>query len=158
MCQVRIQSSFVICPTDLRLVGVLHWLAIWTAMMQAPDIAHKSTRKCSLETLTRTNSGMTMQSTTILWWVLSSHSFLNTSKLIEYSFQPFTNDFPGADIHELLAPDLLHQIIKGTFKDHLVTWIGGYLYLTHSKAEADRILDDIDHRCLYILSALPCII
>ncbi|KAG1756916.1 uncharacterized protein EDB91DRAFT_1233597 [Suillus paluster] len=25
---------------------------------------------------------------------------------------PFTNDFPHADIHELLAPDLLHQIIK----------------------------------------------
>ncbi|KAF8881514.1 hypothetical protein CPB84DRAFT_1817258 [Gymnopilus junonius] len=35
---------------------------------------------------------------------------------------PFTHGFPRADIHELLSPDLLHQIIKGTFKDHLVTW------------------------------------
>ncbi|KAG1838891.1 hypothetical protein F4604DRAFT_1885392 [Suillus subluteus] len=35
---------------------------------------------------------------------------------------PFTNDFPRADIHELLSPDILHQIIKGTFKDHLVDW------------------------------------
>ncbi|KAG2110059.1 hypothetical protein BD769DRAFT_1674733 [Suillus cothurnatus] len=35
---------------------------------------------------------------------------------------PFTNDFPCTDIHELLAPDLLHQIIKGSFKDHLVEW------------------------------------
>ncbi|TFK32967.1 hypothetical protein BDQ12DRAFT_700969 [Crucibulum laeve] len=34
-------------------------------------------------------------------------------------FQPFTSEFPHAGIHELLAPDLLHQIIKGAFKDHL---------------------------------------
>ncbi|KAG0693757.1 hypothetical protein DFH29DRAFT_1038013 [Suillus ampliporus] len=36
---------------------------------------------------------------------------------------PFTNDFAWADIHELIAPDILHQLIKGTFKDHLVDWI-----------------------------------
>ncbi|KAG2053883.1 hypothetical protein BDR06DRAFT_1051613 [Suillus hirtellus] len=36
---------------------------------------------------------------------------------------PFTNDFPRADIHELLAPDLLHQLIKGAYKDHLVDWV-----------------------------------
>ncbi|KAI9569828.1 hypothetical protein HD554DRAFT_2037827 [Boletus coccyginus] len=29
--------------------------------------------------------------------------------------------FPRADIHELIVLDLLHQLIKGTFKDHLVT-------------------------------------
>ncbi|KAG2359041.1 hypothetical protein BDR07DRAFT_1452481 [Suillus spraguei] len=40
---------------------------------------------------------------------------------------PFTNDFPRADIHELLAPDLLYQIIKGSFKDHLVEWVERYL-------------------------------
>ncbi|KAF8806485.1 hypothetical protein BYT27DRAFT_7224251 [Phlegmacium glaucopus] len=40
---------------------------------------------------------------------------------------PFTANFPRADIHELLTPDLLHQLIKGTFKDHLVTWVGEYL-------------------------------
>ncbi|THH10643.1 hypothetical protein EW146_g8310 [Bondarzewia mesenterica] len=34
---------------------------------------------------------------------------------------PFTANFPRADIHELISFDILHQIIKGTFKDHLVT-------------------------------------
>jgi hypothetical protein len=59
---------------------------------------------------------------------------------------PFTNDFPGADIHDIMAPDLLHQVIKGTFKDHLVTWVEEYLVLTHGRAKANRVLDDIDHR------------
>ncbi|KAG1793319.1 uncharacterized protein HD556DRAFT_1432311 [Suillus plorans] len=36
---------------------------------------------------------------------------------------PFMNDFPRADIHELLSFDLLHQLIKGAFKDHLVDWV-----------------------------------
>jgi hypothetical protein len=60
--------------------------------------------------------------------------------------QPFTHDFPRADIYEMISPDLLHQIIKGTFKDHLVAWICEYLVMVHGKGEGDRILDDIDHR------------
>ncbi|KAL0957220.1 hypothetical protein HGRIS_001034 [Hohenbuehelia grisea] len=67
---------------------------------------------------------------------------------------PFTNDFPHADIHELLSPDLLHQIIKGTFKDHLVTWIGQYLEITHGKARANIIMDDID-RWIAAIPAFP---
>ena len=58
--------------------------------------------------------------------------------------QPFTSAFPRADIHELLAPDLLHQLIKGCFKDHLVTWITEYIKAQHPAAEAQKILDDID--------------
>ena len=34
--------------------------------------------------------------------------------------KPFTNEFPNAGIHELMAPDPLYQVIKGVFKDHLV--------------------------------------
>ncbi|KAH8979767.1 hypothetical protein EDB86DRAFT_3088545 [Lactarius hatsudake] len=53
---------------------------------------------------------------------------------------PFTDSFPRADIHKLLAPDLLHQLIKGTFKDHLVTWVCDYIKAKHPKKEARRIL------------------
>ncbi|KAF7372543.1 hypothetical protein MVEN_00116600 [Mycena venus] len=59
---------------------------------------------------------------------------------------PFTADFPRADIHELISMDLLHQIIKGTFKDHIVDWVEEYIRATNDNAEADRILADIDRR------------
>ncbi|KAJ3559530.1 hypothetical protein NP233_g11241 [Leucocoprinus birnbaumii] len=58
---------------------------------------------------------------------------------------PFTTAFPRADIHELLAPDLLHQIIKGTFKDHLVDWVEKYI-VEEYKERAPEILADIDWR------------
>ncbi|KAF8522595.1 hypothetical protein BU17DRAFT_75141 [Hysterangium stoloniferum] len=59
---------------------------------------------------------------------------------------PFTNNFPHADINELISPDLLHQVIKGTFKDHLVTWVEEYLVLAHGRTQVNEILDDIDRR------------
>ncbi|TFK58882.1 hypothetical protein BDN72DRAFT_781471 [Pluteus cervinus] len=64
---------------------------------------------------------------------------------------PFTRDFPRADIHELLSSDLLHQVIKGTFKDHLVTWVEEYLQLTHEKSVAAKMMDELDRR----LAATP---
>ncbi|KAF8873359.1 hypothetical protein BD779DRAFT_1613680 [Infundibulicybe gibba] len=65
---------------------------------------------------------------------------------IDDDILPFTFDFPRANIHEMLTPDLLHQLVKGTFKDHLVTWVGKYLELEHGEARANEILDDIDRR------------
>ncbi|KAH9951837.1 hypothetical protein B0H21DRAFT_843134 [Amylocystis lapponica] len=65
---------------------------------------------------------------------------------------PFTSHFPRADIHELITPDLLHQLIKGTFKDHLVAWVEEYVRSTAESArDAERIMDDIDRR----LAAAP---
>ena len=71
---------------------------------------------------------------------------MSVIQMAQKYLQPFTNDFPRADIHELLAPDLLHQIIKGTFKDHLVSWVEDFLVLKHGRIGANKILDDIDQR------------
>ncbi|KAF8806288.1 hypothetical protein BYT27DRAFT_7191619 [Phlegmacium glaucopus] len=70
---------------------------------------------------------------------------------IDNDILPFTYDFPCADIHEILTPDLLHQIIKGMFKDHLVTWVQESLVVENGESHADEILDDIDRR----IAAIP---
>jgi hypothetical protein len=51
------------------------------------------------------------------------------------SSQPFT-DFPRADNHELLLPDLLHQLV----------WINEYLVEEHGAVRGSEIIDDIDRR------------
>ncbi|KAH9918159.1 uncharacterized protein B0H18DRAFT_1086893 [Fomitopsis serialis] len=60
--------------------------------------------------------------------------------------KPFTDYFPRADIHEALSPDLLHQLIKGTFKDHLVEWVLDYIRMNNSAREANTIIDALDRR------------
>jgi hypothetical protein len=54
--------------------------------------------------------------------------------------------FPRADIHKLLSADLLHQVIRGTFKDHIVMLVNKYLMEEHGEAAALSIIADIDHR------------
>ncbi|KAF8222027.1 hypothetical protein L208DRAFT_1015554, partial [Tricholoma matsutake] len=57
---------------------------------------------------------------------------------------PFTTAFPHPDIHKHLSPNILHQIIKGTFKDHVVDWVEQFIKSAYSKVHADKILADID--------------
>lgn len=71
--------------------------------------------------------------------------------LIASNNQPFTSAFPRADIHEMLSMDLLHQVIKGTYKDHLVEWVVDYINSENTTADAARILADIDRR--YVATA-----
>ncbi|KAF8157500.1 hypothetical protein BJ912DRAFT_866975 [Pholiota molesta] len=74
---------------------------------------------------------------------------------IQTDVVPFTHGFPRADIHVLLSPDLLHQLIKGTFKDHLVTWVNEFLHIRHGETRALEIIHDIDRRIRNKISAVP---
>ena len=79
----------------------------------------------------------------------ASYLFMNARTMSAFSL---THSFPRADIHKLLAPDILHQLIKGVFKDHLVEWVNEYLKIMHGVARSEEIIEDIDHRyCIYIL-------
>ncbi|KAL4066172.1 hypothetical protein J3A83DRAFT_4360405 [Scleroderma citrinum] len=56
----------------------------------------------------------------------------------------FTNNFPCVDIYPMLSPNILHQLIKGGFKDHIVNWVKWYLIHIHRRMEAETFLGAID--------------
>jgi Plavaka transposase len=57
------------------------------------------------------------------------------SKGLRQIYSPFWAELPHCDIFEAITPDILHQLHKGVFHDHLVSWLS---------AIADT--DDIDER------------
>ncbi|KAF8149984.1 hypothetical protein B0H34DRAFT_785236 [Crassisporium funariophilum] len=124
-------------PEQVWLAGIVQW---WCPKCDArPD--YLDDPSALRRTRARTEFFITCFDPGILWGDYG----------IRPDITPFTNYFPRADIHELLSPDLLHQVIKGTFKDHLVTWVGDYLVITHGEARALPIIQDIDRR----ISAVP---
>jgi hypothetical protein len=79
-----------------------------------------------------------------------SFSVSHRTKTDDGDAQPYTTYFPRADIHELITPDLLHQAIKGVYKDHLVSWVAEYLQHYHGTADMEQILDEIDRRSVHL--------
>ncbi|KAJ7848265.1 hypothetical protein B0H14DRAFT_3086156 [Mycena olivaceomarginata] len=125
-------------PEQVMLAGIVqNWCATCTAMANDLDAAFAGRRTNAL-----TDILLAEFPADILWDEYG----------IDVDIVPITRDFPRADIHEMLSPDLLHQIIKGSFKDHLVTWVGEYIYLAHSKAKADEIMDEIDRRIAAVIA------
>ncbi|KAJ7127826.1 hypothetical protein C8R44DRAFT_830310 [Mycena epipterygia] len=129
-------------PEQVMLAGIVqNWCAKCTALSTDLD-GHI----CGRRTHDLTDEALAAFDAQVLW----------DSYGIDVDIVPFTRDFPRADIHEMLSSDLLHQVIKGSFKDHLVTWVGEYLYIEYSKAEADAIMDEIDRR-IAATPAFPCL-
>jgi len=130
------------------------WILVGERCTAHPQSIDTGSLPCSKR---HTNALVALETPKVLWerygiidGITVCNVFNPRTFITDCAIQPFTDAFPHADIYELIMPDLLHQIIKGTFKDHLVTWVEEYLILTHGQTCANTILDDIDGQCMFL--------
>ncbi|KIK55497.1 hypothetical protein GYMLUDRAFT_175361, partial [Collybiopsis luxurians FD-317 M1] len=50
------------------------------------------------------------------------HSLTMEDDIAGGNYTPFWTDFPLCDIHDIITPDVLHQLYQGVFK-HLISWV-----------------------------------
>ena len=118
----------------------------WILMLLVWNRECKRRQKSFSEQNLMTNYGLSMVSLVTFKCISHTCSWIWLNNV-----QPFTFNFNRADIYELLTPDLLHQAIKGTFKDHLVLWVQEYLEKWHGPSESKHMLDKIDRRCVFLI-------
>ncbi|KAG2147840.1 uncharacterized protein EDB93DRAFT_1103923 [Suillus bovinus] len=121
-----------------RMTGTLQWCCAHWISCNTEILSRTDTSLWRRAELVSTDIGRTLTAL--------NHVSINDEYGIIADLVPFTNGFPRVDIHKFLSPDILHQIIKGTFKDHLVDWVGEYLLITHGTRHAAEIMDNIDRR------------
>jgi hypothetical protein len=66
--------------------------------------------------------------------------------IVTNSDKPFAFRFPRADIYKMILPDMLHQLLKGCFQDHLMEWLEEVIKKIHGRARYLSIMADIDRR------------
>ena len=61
----------------------------------------------------------------MLWTLVEKSHGENPKEFVSQNLQPinpFWKDLPHCDIFSSMTPDLLHELHKGVFKDHIVSW------------------------------------
>ena len=143
------------CPTYAGFLFV-HWECPLNVKRYHAHL-HMLDSPCHLRTVDHTAVLLSMHTEDILWeeYCITLDAKVCISPCLHNtkadSSQPYTSYFPRADIHELITSDLLHQVIKGVFKDYLVSWVSEYLDYFHRTAGKEQVLDEIDCRSVEYL-------